>query len=188
MALAAFEDWSATWDEKHPEFDAEKAKKLIYNLERDKENLKAEKATVATERDTVKSELSAIKAKDETENQRLTRELEEARKNPPKAVNKLEILLARGAEKELTVAQINAAARYVSGDTADEIEKNFDDYVTDHNLVAAEGDGKNGKGPQTQPKMNTNKVTGVEEVDNGVADDGHFKDKAKALAAHRASQ
>jgi hypothetical protein len=185
MPQPTFEEWSATWDAKHPEFDADKAKKLIYNLETERDRIKGEKSEVSKERDELKGKVDEAEKANLTENQRLQRELDEARKNPPKAVDKLQVILDRGTEKNLSVAQIKAAARYVSGDTAEEIEANFDQYVTDHNLG---GDGKNGDGPSRQPKKDTKLVTGVDEVDNDLSDDGHFKDPGKALEAFRASR
>lgn len=60
-ALPAFEDWKAPW--KDEDFDAEKAKKLIYDLHKDKETLFTELDAKATEIEDLEDEADALEAK-----------------------------------------------------------------------------------------------------------------------------
>lgn len=115
--LPKFEDWTPPW--KDDEFDAEKAKKLIYNLERDKETLTTEKAQVSGERDELKTKVDEIESKDMTEVQRLQRELEAAKATPPEDTEaRLEnARLTLALEHGLSVKQ----AKRLSGSTPDEL-------------------------------------------------------------------
>ena len=56
-----FEDWKAPWEKDGSEFDAEKAKKLLYNLYGDKESLEAKVKTVTGERDTLKAKVDELR-------------------------------------------------------------------------------------------------------------------------------
>ncbi len=60
-ALPAFEDWTPPW--KDGEFDAEKAKKLVYDLHKDKELLFSEIDTKVTEIEDLEDEADELEAK-----------------------------------------------------------------------------------------------------------------------------
>jgi hypothetical protein len=135
--LPKFEDWTPPWGEDDENFDAEKAKKLIYGLTsdkgklgKDKADLQAKVTEVEGERDGHKAELDKIARKDETEVDRLKRELEESKSKPPAKAGEsdLEVLrLSVALDKGLTRKQ---AARLV-GTTEAELAEDADAYLAD---------------------------------------------------------
>lgn len=142
MPLPKYEDWKAPWEEKGEELEPEAAKKLIYNLHKDKESAAtklAEKdgkiAELTTENGELKSKVDTFETKDLDEAAKLKRENEQLKKqleekpagpefDPEKA--RLEIAL----EKGLTVAQ----AKRLIGSTKEELETDADAYIEEHGL------------------------------------------------------
>lgn len=166
MPLPKFEDWKAPWERegKEDEFDAEKARKFIYNLEADKERLTAEKATVASERDTIKSERDALqKAADdkaregESEVDRIKREKAELEKKltekptaDPVEILRLEVALDKG----LTRVQ----AKRLLGSTKEEIEKDADELLESFKPASEPNDDEEDDGAKVRrtPRRQTN--------------------------------
>jgi hypothetical protein len=115
-----FADWKAPWEKSGTEFDAEKARKYVYDLTRDKETLTTEKAAVVQERDALKTKVEEAETKDLSEVERLKRELEkakESKKEDPKlALENARLKLA--LDHGLTVAQ----AKRLHGSTPEELE------------------------------------------------------------------
>jgi len=118
--LPKFEDWKAPWDEKGEELDAEKAKRYLYDVIRDRDDAVVKKAKIAQERDELKTKVDEFETKDMTEVQRLQRELEAAKAKPAEDTEtKLEnARLKLALEHGLTVKQ----AKRLSGNTPEELE------------------------------------------------------------------
>ena len=124
-----FEDWKAPWEKDGSEFDAEKAKKLLYNLYGDKEALEAKVKTVTGERDTFKTKVDEFETKDLSEIDRLKRENEQLKSKPVEDTEtKLEnARLKLAIDNGLTVAQ----ARRLIGTTPEELEADLPNLLED---------------------------------------------------------
>lgn len=159
-----FEDWTPPFTDE--EFDADKAKKLIFNLQNDKGALQDSNQTLTEERDAAKAKVTEFETKDLTEVERLKRENEELKKAPPKAADdltaaRLEIAL----EKGLTAAQ----AKRLQGGTREELEADATSYIEEHGLGGSGGE-NDGKPPSRKPTNNLK--TGLENLggDDDVVD------------------
>jgi hypothetical protein len=157
--LPKFEDWTPPWGEDDEKFDAAKAKKLIYGLTGDKQKLGEDKATlqakvteVETERDKHKGALDAIARKDESESDRLKRELKEAQEKASKpSTDSLEVLRLRVAlDKGLTLKQANRLA----GKTEDELSADADEYLKDLKPSGKTEDDDDDEGDKPAPRRN----------------------------------
>lgn len=151
------EDWTPPWGTDDSEFDAEKAKRLLFNALTGQQNAKAaaktakdERDALTTERDELKTKVEELEDKDLTEVQRLQRENERLRNAKPAAKDKpnegdseadlraarLEIALDKGLTK-------TQAARLV-GTTREELEADADAYIEEHGLAAGGSEGEEG--------------------------------------------
>jgi hypothetical protein len=168
--LPKFEDWTPPW--KDDEFDAEKAKKLIYDLHADKETLFKELDTKEAEIEDLEDEADALEAKvngasktgdepkdGETEIAALRREiaaLREGTTEKPKTRREIREAKAaeqgKGGDSDLTAEKYRIAldkglssadARRLVGDTVEELEADADKFLEDHG-----GAGKAGSNPQ----------------------------------------
>jgi actin-related protein len=152
--LPKYEDWKAPWEEKGEELDAETAKKLIYNLSKDKENAAkkvAEKDTKIAELTTSNTELQSKVDEHETKNlsevDRLKRENEQLKKKaedkpagPEFDLEKERLRIA--VAKRLTESQ----AKRLVGETREELEADADAYMQEHGLSGTDDGGSNGSG------------------------------------------
>lgn len=125
--LPKFEDWTPPWGKDDETFDAEKAKKYIYDLTRDKETLTAEKAQVAQDRDQHKAKVEEFESKDLSEVDRLKRELEQAKAAPKEDAE------ARLENARLTLALDNGLtakqAKRLRGSTPEELEADLPELL-----------------------------------------------------------
>jgi len=80
--VESFETWKAPWERKGEDFDAETAKKYVYNVLSEREQLEAQKAQVAQERDALKTKVDEFETKDLSEVERLKRENEALKSKP----------------------------------------------------------------------------------------------------------
>lgn len=172
-ALPAFEDWTPPW--KVEEFDAEKAKKLVYDLHKDKETLFAELDTKATEIEDLEDEADELEAKvaaasktgaeapKEGEDQiaALRREIAELKAGATeKPKTRREIREAKKAEQEtgdngsMEAAKYRIAlekglsaadARRLVGKTEEELEADADKFLEEHG-TGSTGSGQQGAG------------------------------------------
>jgi ribosomal protein L12E/L44/L45/RPP1/RPP2 len=160
MALPKFDEWKRPW--KDEEFDAERAAKLIYDLHKDKEKLTESKATLVTERDealtarkAAEKKVTDLEDKDLPEIERLRKENERLKADPPAPTQKkteqgsddfdiekarLEIALDKG----LTKTQV----KRLTGSTMDELVADADAYIEEHGLSTNAGTG--GQAPPSQ--------------------------------------
>lgn len=124
--LPKFEEWTPPWGD-DDNFDAEKAKKYIYNLSRDKETLEADKAQISQDKSDLATKVEEYESKDLSEVDRLKRELEKAQSAPKEDTEaRLENARLRLAlDNGLTAKQ---AAR-LRGETAEELEKDLPELM-----------------------------------------------------------
>ena len=157
MTFPTFEDWTPPW-KSDDEFDAEKAKKLIYNLSKDKDGQKDRIAGLLADKDELQSKVTEFEEKDLSETERVKREnarLKAERENGGAGGGddleriRLEIALDKG----LTKAQV----KRLVGKTREELEADADAYMEEHGLVAAgddDGDDSDGgTGGQAPPRQ-----------------------------------
>lgn len=143
MALPKFEDWKPSWEVKGEDFNAETAKKFIYNLEVDKDQLNGVKATLTQERDaavtardTLQAAVDAKAREGESAEQkavRLEQELAALRAAPAPGAVSPEVQQARlmaalevdgiAAKDALTLSQ------YIQGTTKDEAAASAKSFV-----------------------------------------------------------
>jgi hypothetical protein len=160
-----FEDWTPPWGKDEAEFDADKAKKRIYDLLKDKHNTKERVATL--ENDELQTKVTEFEEKDLSEVEKLRKENERLKNGDaptkPKVqstddlrADRLEIALEKGLSK----AQ---AARLV-GTTREELEADAEAYIEEHGLRPASGDGEEnngGSGGQAPPSQRAKVRTGT---------------------------
>lgn len=136
MAFPSYETWQAPWEKKGDDFDAEIAKKFIYNLQKEADTVKG---TRATERQADKDRISELESKvqefedkDLSEVERLRKENERLKEKGVKRdegagensdATRLEIAL----EKGLTLAQ----SRRLVGKTREELEADADTFLAE---------------------------------------------------------
>lgn len=171
--LPKFEDWTPPWGEDDEKFDAAKAKKLIYDLQGDKQKLGKDKADLQvkvteaeTARDEHKAELDKIARKDESETERLKRELKEAQEKAAAAppTDSLEVLRLRVAlDKGLTSKQ---AARLV-GSTEEELAADADEYLSDLKPSKAEDEDEGEATPRSRPRQRITNPTDPDPKEGG---------------------
>lgn len=125
--LPKFEDWTPPWGEDDETFDAEKAKKYIYDLTRDKEALTAEKAQVSQEKKALEDKVTEFEEADLSEVDRLKRELEKAKESPKEdSEARLEnARLTLALDKGLTLKQ----AKRLRGSTPEELEADLPELL-----------------------------------------------------------
>lgn len=152
MPFPKFEDWQAPWEKSGTDFDAEKAKGLIYSLHKEaaevKERHDVALTAVTEERDTLKAKVDEHETKDLSEVERLKRENEKLKANPPKPdsgqsleVARLELALEHGLTK--------AQARRLAGSTVEELTADAAEYAKE---LGIEGEKpSNGSGGSKAP-------------------------------------
>ena len=163
-----FEDWTPPWGSDDSAFDPEKAKKRVYDLLKDKHTQSERIATLTSEKEAAEARVREFEEKDLSEVEKLRRENERLKSDPPKAgapkkeqgsddddlrADRAEIAL----EKGLTLAQ----ARRLVGTTREELEADAEAYIEEHGLAGASGDGKEKDGGKEgqAPPSNRAKVT-----------------------------
>lgn len=137
MTFPSFAEYKAPWDEDEDEFDEAKARKLLYNLDKDKYfiNGKAEKAAEDLKESNKALEIfkkAAEEAKHEDESAveklaRKNKELEDQLKSGAAATERENLLLRVRLEKGLTEGQV----KRISGETLEELLADADDYLKD---------------------------------------------------------
>jgi len=166
MALPKFDEWKRPW--KDDEFDSEKAAKLIYNLHVDKEKLTESKTTLTTERDeaiaakkAADDKVAALEDKDLPEIERLRKENERLKTDPPAPKEKA---AASGDDASLETARLRIAlnkglteaqVKRLVGSTAEELEADADAYMEEHGISTDAG-----KGGQAPPSQRAKVTTG----------------------------
>jgi hypothetical protein len=152
MPLPKYEDWKAPWEEKGEELEPEAAKKLIYNLHKDKENLSnkvAEKDTkigeLTTSNEELQGKVDTFETKDldeaaklKRENEQLKKKLEEKPAGPEFDIEKERLRIA--VAKKLTESQV----KRLVGNTREELEADADAYIQEHGLDKASEEGGDG--------------------------------------------
>lgn len=124
--LPKFEDWTAPWTE--DEFDAERAKKFVYDLKVDVQSLSKEKKALTADNRSLKSEVEAFETKDDTELQKAQREIEKLKAEkdkPTEGETRAEILYDIALEKGLNKSQL----KRLSGSTREELEADADEFL-----------------------------------------------------------
>jgi predicted RNase H-like nuclease (RuvC/YqgF family) len=127
--FAKFEDWQAPWEKSGEDFDEARAKGLIYSLSKDKHEASEKFAALKTERDDLKTKVDEVARKDETEVERLRREVQERDEKLQQRGNddtNIEVLRLRVAlKKGLSETQ----AKRLVGKTEEELEADADDLL-----------------------------------------------------------
>lgn len=159
MPLPKYEDWTPPW-KVDDDFDAEKAKRLIYNLHVDKEGLQTRLSETTTARDEATSKLAEHETKDLSELERVQRELAEMKAAPPKvddtALARYEIALDKG----LTRAQ----AKRLVGTSREELTADADAYIEEHGLnTDREPEGTRPPTRRPQTRLSTGLAAGDED-------------------------
>lgn len=127
--LPAYEDWKAPWESDGGEFNAEVAKKLIYNLTSDRSERDLTISSLRAEARDTKKQLDELQTSGLSDLEKAQKELEALRAAPPEdEATKLENLRLRVAlDKGLSGKQL----RYLSGATEEELNTNADDILSD---------------------------------------------------------
>lgn len=178
MTLPKFEDWTPPWGSDE-NFDAEKAKKLLYNRMVDDEARKAKLTELTTERDSLQTKVNEFETKDLSEMDKLRRELEQAKAAPkgdPLEVVRLKLALKEG----LTESQV----RRLVGSTEEELAADAAAYKQELGLTKADDEGDDDgeddtppAGPPSRRPKRSELRTGLGDVDGG--DDTDSFDPAK---------
>lgn len=130
--LPKYEDWTPPWGEDEDDFDAEKAKKLIYGLTSDKEKAAEKLSSANTAKKEIEDKLTEVQGQlDQAEakgNEKVVGELQQK-------VAKLEGSL-KVAERKLLVQKIAdekgiplKQANRLQGETEEEIEADADEFL-----------------------------------------------------------
>lgn len=150
--MPKFEDWKAPWEVKGEDFDAEKAKKYVYNLEVDKEKLGEQKAAVVQERDaaaTKRDELQAAidaKAREgesaEQKAQRLEAEIVALKARPASGavtpeIQQLRLAAAMTVSDDITAKAAMALSQFIQGTTKEEAEASAKTFVETFGIPGA---------------------------------------------------
>lgn len=164
--LAAFEDWTPPWGEDDEKFDAETAKKLVYNLTKERDVAKdsktaaaSELTTVKTENEELKSKVTAFETKDLTEVEKLKRENEALRTAKPAKAPENDLELARmrvAIDKGLTLKQ---AAR-LSGTNEEELSADADEFIAEFVSKDEGNAGGNERPPSNRPGGSNGRLQG----------------------------
>lgn len=164
-ALPKLEDWLAPWEtgidgkalpEDEQKLDPTRLKKYLHGLLSDKERLQASVTTVTEERDTLKGKVDEFARKDESETERLKRELAEAQAKVSTSTEesaetralRLEIAL----EKGLSAVQ----AKRLVGTTKEELEADADEIKSSWGGSGKAADEEEGTPPRRQPRRLSN--------------------------------
>lgn len=135
MPFPTFADYKGPWGEEEEDFDAEKAKKLLYNLDKDKYHIQG----LANEAEASKKDLEkalavyktaekTAKQENESELERFKREKEELETKLKEASNPRDTwILEVALEKGLTKKQ----AKRLQGENLEELLADADDYLED---------------------------------------------------------
>jgi len=124
-----FSEWKAPWEKSGADFDEARAKGLIYSLSKSEHEAGIKIAEIKTERDGFKAKVDEFERKDETEVERLRREVQErderlaqsAGDDTSTEVMRLQVALDKG----LTLRQ----AKRLVGKTLEELEADADDIL-----------------------------------------------------------
>lgn len=159
--LPKFEDYLAPWEvgddgkpvpEDDQAIDKGRLKKYLYGLLTDKSRLQTTVTEVTTERDTLKSKVDEIARKDESETERLKRELAEAQatanKSTEESAEMRALRLEVALEKGLTVVQ----ARRLVGQTKEEMEADADALVESFGGSGKSGEDDSERLPSGRPQ------------------------------------
>lgn len=137
--FAKFEDWQAPWEKSGQDFDEARAKGLLYSLYKAEHESAEKHATVKAERDALQTKVDEFTRKDETEVERLRREVQERDQKLAQSANgdtsnevlRLKVALAKGLTEFQT--------KRLVGTTKEELEADADDI-----LASFGGSGKSG--------------------------------------------
>lgn len=125
----SFEDWKAPWEKSGQDFDEARAKGLLYSLYKTEHESGIKIAEIKAERDDLKTKVDEFTRKDETEVERLRREVQERDEKLAQGANddtSVEVLRLQVAlEKGLTMRQ----AKRLVGKTKEELEADADDIL-----------------------------------------------------------
>lgn len=169
MALPKLEDWKAPWEvdaegadiaEDQQEIDKGRLKNYLHGLLSDKEKLVQRATAAESERDTLKAEKDKASREDETEVQRLQRELEETNAKLAEAAKRdVEALKLRVALRQegMTPKKAEALAKRLTGTTEDELDADAKALIEEFGLAQApSGDGdeeRGGPGGRPRPDL-----------------------------------
>lgn len=144
--IGKFEDWTPPWGDDDEKLDVDQVKRLLYNLQVSEQSLLTEKTNLTTSVNDLTAKLEERDRGDETEAQRLARELEETK---AKAADPLEIVRLRVAlEKGLTLKQ----AGRLRGANEEELTADADEYLEEVGGKVKPKEGEEGEGEGEEPK------------------------------------
>lgn len=141
-----YEDWEAPWDkEGAEEFDEDRAKRLLYNLEKGLHNAKASRDSETARAEAAEEKVQEYEDKELSETDRLRKENERLKsgKSDKNAEGSDDLTVARleiALEKGLTARQ----AKRLVGKTRDELEDDADALLEE--IGAAKGGSGDGDG------------------------------------------
>lgn len=155
MTFPSYDDWQAPWEKKGEDFDADIARKFIYNLQREADTTKSARATERQEAQDRISELEAkvqaFEDKDLSEVDRLRKENERLKETPAPKDDLAQARLEIALEKGLTLAQ----SKRLAGATREELEADADAYRAELGNVGDDDGGddavENGEMPSNRP-------------------------------------
>lgn len=157
----SIEDWTPPWGD--GEFDADKARGLIYNLSKDKSQAEATVDHLRSQATKMKSDLAAAQAASkDAENVKTESE-----------VLRDEAIYGRKVKAAIEKGIDPAKAGWLSGETPDELAKSAEKFLEDFGPGAAEGGSETGSPaePQGQGSGNEPPPAGEEEKPSDPVDD-----------------
>lgn len=150
MTFPTYEDWTPPWEKEDKEFDADVARKLVYNLSASVDKSKGKSEEHDEQLKEYESALEKYREKEkeaeranETEVEALKRkntELEEKAKAGTAETARENLLLKVRLDKDLTESQV----KRLSGDTLEELLADADEYLKDVAPPSNEEEGNEG--------------------------------------------
>lgn len=177
--LPEFKDWKAPWEKTGTEFNADVAKKFIYDLHKDVEGKTEENSALKTQNTELQGKVDEAQRANETEAQKADREKKELEAKLSEADGKdLEITrLKLALEHGLTESQ----AKRLVGKTSEELTADAEALIEDLGLKKDESnpDDQNGGQPlngRTRPARVTNPLNPGGDTNTGLSTEQLLKE------------
>jgi len=146
--LPEFKDWKAPWEKSETEFNADVARKFIYDLHKDAEKLTDQVSELKSSNTELQTKVTEAERANETDAEKAAREKAE-----------LESRLASASDKDLDIARLELAlehgltksqAKRLVGKTPDELKADAEELIADLGLKK-DDDANDGGGEDQTP-------------------------------------
>jgi peptidoglycan hydrolase CwlO-like protein len=161
VAHPAFDSWTPPWGSDDSQFDLEKAKRLIWNLQGDKDRLSTTNAEVTSKVTELEAEVEKYETANLSEIDRLKRENEKLKAPAKTPAASADDLRADRLEIALDKGLTRTAAMRLVGTTREELEADADAYIEEHGLKGKTG-GKSQDDKPPSSKVTSNLKAGTE--------------------------